>query len=508
MHVRAERSQTGPDMNIVIVGCGNVGFETARMLCRDHRLLLASRSQPPDIADFVRDHENVSFVPVDATDAPSMERAIAAFCDRFGPLDVFICTVGASCAVSAVDDFAKCKSDFTLNFFGNIVPAGVALSHMIPTHAGKIVVLSSTSGVFTYPGMTAYSPAKWAITGLFQTLAKEIEPLGISVTVLFPASIKNSRSRTFLYETGIDARSVAARIASSLQRKRSAICFIPRRYVLLKSLEQSFPWILDKRARLHSRRRHRFRSWQIDSALIIGASSSLGAELARLYSNRVKRLYLVEHDTASASPTEDGIGDSCACLVSAVRINTGDDQAIADFSHRLATVDLVISVGCSLPDKEAIDLSRADRERDLETNFYGPVQLIAMLLRRSERPRKIVNVLSTRTLPGRLGRTGCTGGQSAMWAFTRSLRRTYGNEIQVTEVLLATRWASHKCTADSCTKVDSEPWRAAGAPCRVPTKLGIASRQIADRIQRAEQTGEEIVRIAIRAGAGTHTGTM
>ena len=28
-----------------------------------------------------------------------------------------------------------------------------------------------------------------------------------------------------------------------------------------------------------------------------------------------------------------------------------DDQAITDFSHRLATVDLVISVGCSLPDK-------------------------------------------------------------------------------------------------------------------------------------------------------------
>lgn len=97
-------------MNIVIVGCGNVGFETARLLCRHHRLLLASRSQPADIADFVRDHENVSFVPVDATDASSMERAITAFCGRFGPLDVLICTVGAFCVASAVDEFTKFRS--------------------------------------------------------------------------------------------------------------------------------------------------------------------------------------------------------------------------------------------------------------------------------------------------------------------------------------------------------------------------------------------------------------
>ena len=114
---------------------------------------------------------------------------------------------------------------------------------MIPAHAGRIVVLCSTSGVFTYPGMTAYCPAKWAITGFFQALTKETEPLGISVSVLFPASIRNCRSRTFLYETGIDARSVAARIAcAACEGKRSAIrLHFPRRYVLLRTLEQSFP---------------------------------------------------------------------------------------------------------------------------------------------------------------------------------------------------------------------------------------------------------------------------
>jgi NAD(P)-dependent dehydrogenase (short-subunit alcohol dehydrogenase family) len=187
-------------------------------------------------------------------------------------------------------------------------------------------------------------------------------------------------------------------------------------------------------------------------------------------------------------------------------MDTGDDRAIADFSHRLATVDLVINVGCSLPEREAMDLSRADHERDLVANFYGPVQLIAMLLRRSKRPRKIVNVLSTWTLPGRLGRTGCTCGQSAMWAFTRSLRRTYGNEIQVMEVLLVTPGAIHKSTANGRRKADSEPWHASGVRRRMLMGLGLASRQIAERIQRAEQTGEEIVRIAVRGGAGTCTG--
>ena len=98
-------------MNIAIIGCGNVGFEAARMLCGDHRLLLASRSQPPDIADLVRDHENVSFAPVDATDAPS-RASDCCLCDRFGPLDVLICTVAAFLCRLAVDDFAKFRTDF------------------------------------------------------------------------------------------------------------------------------------------------------------------------------------------------------------------------------------------------------------------------------------------------------------------------------------------------------------------------------------------------------------
>ena len=93
-----------------------------------------------------------------------------------------------------------------------------------------------------------------------------------------------------------------------------------------------------------------------------------------------------------------------------------------------------------------------------------------------------------------------------MWAFTRSLRRTYGNEIQVMEVLLATPWASHTCTADSRTRADSECWQGSGTPYRVPTQLGITLRQIAERIQRAEQRGKEIVRIVIRAPAGICTG--
>lgn len=55
-------------MNIVIVGCGNVGFETAKLLTENNTILLVDRYQPEHLTEFIEKEENVSFARADATD--------------------------------------------------------------------------------------------------------------------------------------------------------------------------------------------------------------------------------------------------------------------------------------------------------------------------------------------------------------------------------------------------------------------------------------------------------
>ena len=127
-------------MNIVIFGCGNVGFETAILLCKDHRVLLVSHRLPTDVAEFVEEHSNISFALADATDLPQIEELLAGFRRESGSLDAVVSTVSAYCSASPVQDMARFESEFRLNFLGIMVPVKAALNHMLPARAGKIVI--------------------------------------------------------------------------------------------------------------------------------------------------------------------------------------------------------------------------------------------------------------------------------------------------------------------------------------------------------------------------------
>jgi len=55
-------------MNIVIVGCGNVGFETAKLLAENNSILLIGRYRQKYLTELLEKKENVFFALGDATE--------------------------------------------------------------------------------------------------------------------------------------------------------------------------------------------------------------------------------------------------------------------------------------------------------------------------------------------------------------------------------------------------------------------------------------------------------
>ncbi|MFD6799930.1 SDR family NAD(P)-dependent oxidoreductase [Streptomyces cyaneofuscatus] len=55
---------------------------------------------------------------------------------------------------------------------------------------GRIIQNSSLGGRIGSPGMSAYHAAKWAVGGFSESLAAEVAPLGIKVTVLEPGGMR------------------------------------------------------------------------------------------------------------------------------------------------------------------------------------------------------------------------------------------------------------------------------------------------------------------------------
>lgn len=77
---------------------------------------------------------------------------------------------------------------FETNLFGpwNMIKA--VLPGMRLRARGYVVNISSVGGLVTYPGVGFYHMAKFALEGLSETLAKEVAPFGIGVTVVEPGA--------------------------------------------------------------------------------------------------------------------------------------------------------------------------------------------------------------------------------------------------------------------------------------------------------------------------------
>ncbi len=464
-------------MNIVIVGCGNVGLETARLLVRDHRLLLVNRTLSEDVNSFVADYPNATFVRADATDLASIEKALAPSANRFRRVDVLVSTVGTAAMASMLEDFEGYRDDFNANLFGNLIPIKVIGKQMIAQRGGKIVVISSTSGVHAYPGWGAYAASKWALTNLCRTLRQEVKPHGISVDIVFPRTIKNERSKTFLNRTGLEPCEVACQIVKVLAGPNGTDRFIPRRHELLRSLERLFPQLLDKKAGLRRERRAHFSARPIQSVLFNGVNSSLALELARRYATTAERLYLLGPDLRRLSTIGEDIERASSCTVQT--IPTGDSRSsLCDSIIDLTgCVDLIVNCEDPSVTGELVEAPLDLCAENLASSFLRPMRLLAAYLKNRMLPHGMVNVLFTPAAVGCPRYGAFFSGQAALWAQTRAMRRTVGNEVQVMEALL--------------------PGEVGLSNNGQPVDADMVS-EAARRIHEAQQQGKEIVVFPLR----------
>ena len=76
-----------------------------------------------------------------------------------------------------------------VNYFGTLNAIKAVVPSMIERHHGIIVGVSSAAGILGMFGYTAYSPTKFAVRGLLESLRAEMKPHNVAVHCVFPADI-------------------------------------------------------------------------------------------------------------------------------------------------------------------------------------------------------------------------------------------------------------------------------------------------------------------------------
>ncbi|CAO3594995.1 unnamed protein product [Absidia cylindrospora] len=133
-----------------------------------------------------------------SADVTSKEDVVRAFDEAKTKMDrnpdcVFACA-GASYPRFFLDysleDFDK---SIHLNYLGQVYVAHQAATRMRDSAIkdGKIVFVSSMLGMLSFVGYGSYSPAKFAVRGLADTLRNELKQYGIGVHIFFPGGIRS-----------------------------------------------------------------------------------------------------------------------------------------------------------------------------------------------------------------------------------------------------------------------------------------------------------------------------
>ncbi|KZT62215.1 oxidoreductase [Calocera cornea HHB12733] len=137
--------------------------------------------------------QKLTIYSYDLSTAAGAQQALQAACELFGgqaPDAVFLCA-GASRPVFFVeateDDF---KGQIETIYYTALWSSWAAAKLMARQKVhGKIVLVSSTLGLMSFVGYSAYAPMKFALRGLADTLYSELLLYGIGVHIFFPCGM-------------------------------------------------------------------------------------------------------------------------------------------------------------------------------------------------------------------------------------------------------------------------------------------------------------------------------
>ena len=163
---------------------------TEAALAAGHQVIATAR-RPESLADLAgRYGRQVLPVALDVTDPAAAQAAVAAGVEAFGRLDVLVNNAGYA-NMAAVEDITAedFREQIDANLLGVVNVTKAALPALRRQGAGHIIQVSSIGGRLATPGLSAYQAAKWAVGGFSEVLAREVEPLGIRVTVLEPGGM-------------------------------------------------------------------------------------------------------------------------------------------------------------------------------------------------------------------------------------------------------------------------------------------------------------------------------
>ena len=168
-------------------GFGRIWAEAA--LKRGDKVAATARN--PDSLAALKDvyGEDVLTLELDVTLPDQAKAAVAKAQAHFGRLDVVLNNAGYPLIGTIEEARAEdVRAMYDTNIFGTLAVLQAALPFLREQGSGHILGVSSTLGHVTMPLIGYYCSSKWAFEAIHESLAVEVKPFGVKVTIVEPGA--------------------------------------------------------------------------------------------------------------------------------------------------------------------------------------------------------------------------------------------------------------------------------------------------------------------------------
>ncbi len=177
----------------LITGCSTgLGRSlAAAVLAAGHQVVVTARDvqRVQDLADAHPGRALAS--SLDVTDHDQVRQVVAGAQERFGSIDVLVNNAGYGYRGAIEEgDESQVAELFATNVFGAVAMIKAVLPGMRARRSGAIVNISSVGARLCFAGSGYYAASKAALGSISGSLAYEVEPLGITVTVVEPGAFR------------------------------------------------------------------------------------------------------------------------------------------------------------------------------------------------------------------------------------------------------------------------------------------------------------------------------
>jgi NAD(P)-dependent dehydrogenase (short-subunit alcohol dehydrogenase family) len=181
--VTGSSSGIGLAASLALAKNGYLTYATMRNLAKQDSIQSAAEKQ----------HLPIRTVQLDVTDKNSVKNAIQSILSESGRIDLLVNNAGYG-LTGAFEDIGmdEIKSLYETNVFGVILVTQAVLPIMRKQGSGRIINISSGAGRIGFPGSSAYVSSKFALEGLTESMAFEVEQFGIKTVLVEPGFIRTN----------------------------------------------------------------------------------------------------------------------------------------------------------------------------------------------------------------------------------------------------------------------------------------------------------------------------